>query len=79
MCGLDEPRTSVSEVMRDDKEHCKTACPHLAQRPTVQQKVKNKQPMTQGGEWHRQGALNVTEFMTNQPYTQVELVDLAVE
>lgn len=45
----------------------------------MQQKVKNKQPMAQGGEWHPQGALNVTEFVTKKPYTQAELVDLAVE
>ena len=43
----------------------------------MQQKVKYEQPMVQGG--HPQGATNVTEFVTHQPYTQVKLVNLGVQ
>ena len=38
------------------------------------QKVKHEQPVAQGG--LLQGAPNVTEFMTYQSHTQVELIDL---
>ena len=58
----------------DDKEHCETMGPRLAARAMVQQKVKREQPMAQGG--HPQGAPNVTEFMTYQPYTHADLVNL---
>lgn len=40
--------------------------PCLSVRPVVQHKVKHKQPMAQGR--HPQGAPNVTEFMTYQPF-----------
>ena len=54
MHGHEEPSTSNYEVMREgDDEHCETAGPHLSTRPTVQQKVKDEQPMLGGG--HPQG------------------------
>ena len=52
MRGLEEPSALNYEVMRD-AEPCETAGPHLSTRPTVQQKVKDEQPMLGGG--HPQG------------------------
>ena len=70
--GPEEPSISDREVTSDsDDEHHKTVGLCLPERPAVQQKVK---PMDQEG--HLQGAPSVTEFMTYQLYTQVELVDL---
>ena len=48
--------------------------PCLSVRPVVQHKVKHKQPMAQGR--HPQGAPNVTEFMTYQPLTQAQWINL---
>ena len=73
--SLDEPSTSDSEVIRDgDDEQYETAGPCLLARPIVQQKVKHEQPVAQRG--HPQGSPSVTEYMTYQPYTQAELVNL---
>ena len=70
-----EPSISEREAVSDsDDEHYETAGLHLAVRPTVMQKVKHEQPVAQGG--LPQGAPNVTEFMTYQSHTQVELIDL---
>ena len=47
--GLDEPSILDNEVIRDsDNEHYETTCPHMLERPTVQQKEKHEQPMVQG-------------------------------
>ena len=51
-----------------------TTSPHLAVRTVTRQKVKHEQPAVQGG--HPPGVPNVTEFLTYQSYTQVELVDV---
>ena len=59
-----------------DDEHYETVSPYLAGSPIVQQKVKYEQPVAQVRWGHPQGAPDVTEFMTYQPYTQTELVDL---
>ena len=49
MLGLDEPSILDNEVIRDsDNEHYETTCPHMLERPTVQQKEKHEQPMVQG-------------------------------
>lgn len=49
MHGLVEPSFLDNEVMRDsDNEHYETTCPHMLERPTVQQKEKHEQPMVQG-------------------------------
>ena len=75
MHSLDEPSTSDSEVIRDgDNEQYETEGPCLLARPIVQQKVKHEQPVAQRG--HPQGSPSVTEYMTYQPYTQAELVNL---
>lgn len=74
-CGPEEPSALDYGVMRgDDKEHCETAGPRLTVRTVTQHEVKREQPVVQGG--HPQGAPSVTEFMTYQLYTQMELVDL---
>ena len=66
-CGPEETSISGSEAVSDcDDEHYETAGPQLAVRPVVQQKVRHKQPMAQGG--HPPGAPSVTEFTTYQPY-----------
>ena len=73
--GPEESNTSGSKVVSDgDDKHYETAGPHLASRPVVQQKVKHEQLTAQ--ERHPQRPPSVTEFVTYQPYTQAELVNL---
>jgi hypothetical protein len=71
----EESNTSGSKMVSDgDDKRYETAGPHLASRPVVQQKVKHEQLTAQGR--HPQRAPSVTEFVTYQPYTQAELVNL---
>lgn len=68
--GLGGHGDSDYEVMKDEEP----VGPCLPVRPVVQHKVKHKQPMAQGR--HPQGAPNVTEFTTYQPFTQAEGIKL---
>ena len=73
--GPEEPNTSGSKVVSDsDDKHYKTAGPHLAARPVVQQKVKHEHLTAQGR--HTQRAPSVTEFVMYRPDIQMELVYL---
>ena len=48
-CGPEEPSISESQIVSDiDDEYYETICPHLEERPVVQHKEKQEQPMTQG-------------------------------